>query len=50
MVPTRLSRHDCDDDVPTPYLGAEKTPVLSWPNDISPTLDSAVSDRFTPVP
>ena len=51
VIPTRLSRTEgYNDYVPTPYRGAQRRQVLSFLNEISPTLDGTVSDRFTPVP
>lgn len=50
-IPTRLSRvEDYNDYVPTPYRGAQRTQVLSFLNQISPSLQGTVRDRFTPVP
>lgn len=51
VIPTRLSRQEgYNDYVPTPYRGAQRRQVLNFLNEISPTLDGTISDRFTPVP
>ncbi|WP_415047043.1 CapA family protein [Gordonia sp. (in: high G+C Gram-positive bacteria)] len=51
IIPTRLSRTEAYNDyVPTPYGRAEARQVVAFMNQISPSLDGTVSQRFTPVP
>lgn len=50
VIPTRVSGNDgYNDYVPTPYRGAERTQVLAFINDISPSLHGRISTRFTTV-
>lgn len=51
VIPTRISRtEDYNDYVPTPYTGAQRGQVLTWLNQLSPSLNGTISDKFTPVP
>lgn len=50
VIPTRISSTDSQNDyVPTPYTGAEKTSVLSYINQLSPTFDNRITDQFVDI-
>ncbi|WP_312870549.1 CapA family protein [Gordonia asplenii] len=50
VIPTRVSGSESFNDyIPTPYRGAERTQVLGFINEISPSLHGRVSTEFTPV-